>query len=165
MPGATISSRDWSQSQDNSVAQSTLGTTNLEQKLLTPLRGISSFSATFRVMFKEEFRKNVEFAKTRQIILFPLLLALITMVSTIGLQFLVGDSAAQTSDTESKSFTWSQLRFALHIPLFMFSLGMGTFAFMGREALVRRTATKNYLLASPASVSYTHLTLPTTHFV
>ena len=150
MPGATISSRDWSQSQDNSVAQSTLGTTNLEQKLLTPLRGISSFSATFRVMFKEEFRKNVEFAKTRQIILFPLLLALITMVSTIGLQFLVGDSAAQTSDTESKSFTWSQLRFALHIPLFMFSLGMGTFAFMGREALVRRTATKNYLLASPA---------------
>ncbi|GIR00214.1 MAG: hypothetical protein CM15mP8_4110 [Methanobacteriota archaeon] len=31
----------------------------------------------------------------------------------------------------------------------MFSLGMGTFAFMGREALVRRTATKNYLLASP----------------
>ena len=32
----------------------------------------------------------------------------------------------------------------------MFSLGMGTFAFMGRDALVRRTATKNHLLASPA---------------
>ena len=150
MPGATISSRDWNQSEENLVADYNLGTTNLEQKLLTPLRGISSFSATFRVMFKEEFRKNIEFAKTRQIILFPLLLALVTMVSTIGLQFLVGDSAAQTSDTESKSFTWSQLRFALHIPLFMFSLGMGTFAFMGREALIRRTATKNYLLASPA---------------
>ena len=102
MPGATISSRDWSQCQENLVADYNLGTTNLEQKLLTPLRGISSFSATFRVMFKEEFRKNIEFAKTRQIILFPLLLALVTMVSTIGLQFLVGDSAAQTSDTESK---------------------------------------------------------------
>ena len=34
----------------------------------------------------------------------------------------------------------------------MFSLGMGTFAFMGREALVRRTATKNYLLASPCTL-------------
>ena len=87
MPGATISSRDWSQCQENLVSDSDLGTTNLEQKLLTPLRGISSFSATFRVMFKEEFRKNIEFAKTRQIILFPLLLALVTMVSTIGLQF------------------------------------------------------------------------------
>jgi len=101
-------------------------------------------------MFKEEFRKNVEFAKARQMVLFPLLLALVTMVSTIGLQFLVGDSAAQTSDTEANSFTWQELRFALHLPLLMFSLGMGTFAFMGRDALVRRTATKNHLLASPA---------------
>ena len=100
-------------------------------------------------MFKEEFRKNVEFAKARQMVLFPLLLALVTMVSTIGLQFLVGDSAAQTSDTEANSFTWQELRFALHLPLLMFSLGMGTFAFMGRDALVRRTATKNHL-PSPA---------------
>ena len=44
-------------------------------------------------MFKEELRKNIEFAKARQIILFPLLLSLITMISTVGLQFLVGDSA------------------------------------------------------------------------
>ena len=42
-------------------------------------------------------------------VLFPLLLALVTMVSTIGLQFLVGDSAAQTSDTEANSFTWQEL--------------------------------------------------------
>ena len=66
------------------------------------------------------------------------------------LQFLVGDSAAQTSDIESKTFTWQELRFALHLPLLMFSLGMGTFAFMGRDALIRRTGTKNFLLASPA---------------
>tara|TARA_B100001287_G_scaffold102643_1_gene86235 strand:- start:20 stop:1570 length:1551 start_codon:yes stop_codon:yes gene_type:complete len=101
-------------------------------------------------MFKEEFRKNVEFAKARQMVLFPMLLALVTMVSTVGLQFLVGDSAAQTTDTEANSFTWQELRFALHLPLLIFSLGMGTFAFMGRDALVRRTATKNHLLASPA---------------
>ena len=32
----------------------------------------------------------------------------------------------------------------------MFSLGMGTFAFMGHDAIVHRAGTKNYLLAAPA---------------
>ena len=149
MPGAHITSRDWDDV-DHSNSLNGLGTYSGGQKLLTPLRGISSFQATFNVMFKEEFRKNVEFAKARQMVLFPMLLALVTMVSTVGLQFLVGDSAAQTTDTDANSFTWQELRFALHLPLLMFSLGMGTFAFMGRDALVRRTATKNHLLASPA---------------
>ena len=149
MPGAHITSRDWDDV-DHSNSLNGLGTYSGGQKLLTPLRGISSFQATFNVMFKEEFRKNVEFAKARQMVLFPMLLALVTMVSTVGLQFLVGDSAAQTTETDANSFTWQELRFALHLPLLMFSLGMGTFAFMGRDALVRRTATKNHLLASPA---------------
>ena len=149
MPGAHISYREWDEI-DNSNSIAKIGTNSGGQKLLTPLRGISSFAATFKVMFKEEYRKNVEFAKARQMILFPLLLSLVTMVSTVGLQFLVGDSAAQTSDTDVNSFTWQELRFALHLPLLMFSLGMGTFAFMGRDALVRRTASKNHLLASPA---------------
>jgi len=149
LPGAHISSREWDEI-DNSTSITKLGTHSGGQKLLTPLRGISSFGATFKVMFKEEYRKNVEFAKARQMVLFPLLLSLVTMVSTVGLQFLVGDSAAQTSDTDVNSFTWQELRFALHLPLLMFSLGMGTFAFMGRDALVRRTASKNHLLASPA---------------
>ena len=149
MPGAHITSRDWDDV-DHSKSLNGLGTYSGGQQLLAPLKGISSFQATFTVMFKEEFRKNVEFAKARQMVLFPMLLALVTMVSTVGLQFLVGDSAAQTTDTDVNSFTWQELRFALHLPLLMFSLGMGTFAFMGRDALVRRTATKNHLLASPA---------------
>ena len=149
MPGAQITSRDWDDI-DRSNMLTGLGTHSGGQLLLTPLRGLSSFRATFEVMFKEEFRKNVEFAKARQMVLFPMLLALVTMVSTVGLQFLVGDSAAQITDTEANSFTWQELRFGLHLPLLIFSLGMGTFAFMGRDALVRRTATKNHLLASPA---------------
>ena len=149
MSGAQIMSREWDEI-DRSTSLNGLGTQSGGQLLLTPLRGISSFRATFNVMFKEEFRKNVEFAKARQMVLFPMLLALVTMVSTVGLQFLVGDSAAQTTDTDANSFTWQELRFALHLPLLMFSLGMGTFAFMGRDALVRRTASKNHLLASPA---------------
>ena len=150
MSGASISSTNWSDVRGADFSNESLGTSPGGQILLTPLRGISAFLATFKVMYKEEFRKNVEFAKARQMVLFPLLLALVTMVSTIGLQFLVGDSAAQTSETSANSFTWQELRFGLHLPLLMFSLGMGTFAFMGRDALVRRTASKNHLLASPA---------------
>ena len=150
MSGASISSTNWSDIRDAKVSSGSLGTSSEGKKLLTPLKGVSAFLATFKVMYKEEFRKNVEFAKARQMVLFPLLLALVTMVSTIGLQFLVGDSAAQTSETSVNSFTWQELRFGLHLPLLMFSLGMGTFAFMGRDALVRRTASKNHLLASPA---------------
>ena len=143
-----IESRPWT---DEVIEQQRpLGTSAHGVQLNEPLRGWAAFSATFRVMFVEEARKSVEFAKKRQMVLFPLLLTLVTAISTIGLQFLVGDSTAQTSDIDAKTFTWQELRFALHLPLFMFSLGMGTFAFMGRDASVRRTATKNYLLAAPA---------------
>ena len=51
--------------------------------------------------------------------------------------------------------------FALHLPLLFFSLGMGSFAFLGREKVLARTGTKNYLLASPALQP---LTNPTAHF-
>ncbi len=130
-------------------------------KLNTPLVGWSAFSATFRAMFIEEFRENLDFAKKRRILLFPLLVALVTMVATIGLQFLVGEGAAQVTDTESNAFTWEEMRFALHLPLLFFSLGMGSFAFLGREKVLARTGTKNYLLASPALQP---LTNPTAHF-
>ena len=143
-----IETRPWTD--DVFDDSSPLGTTAHGASLNEPLRGWAAFSATFRVMFVEEARKSVEFAKKRQMVLFPLLLTLVTAISTIGLQFLVGDSTAQTSDIDSKTFTWQELRFALHLPMFMFSLGMGTFAFMGRDAIVRRTGTKNYLLAAPA---------------
>ena len=148
MSGTFIESRSWTE-EDFSKSGS-LGTSSHGAVLSEPLRGWSSFSATFRVMFLEEARKSVEFAKKRQMVLFPLLLTLVTAISTIGLQFLVGDSTAQSSDLDSKTFTWQELRFALHLPMFMFSLGMGTFAFMGRDAIVRRTGTKNFLLAAPA---------------
>ena len=148
MGSTFIESRPWSD--DVSTTLDPLGTSPQGVVLNEPLRGWSAFSATFRVMFIEEARKSMEFAKKRQMVLFPLLLTLVTGLSTIGLQFLVGDSTAQTSDIEAKTFTWQELRFALHLPMFMFSLGMGTFAFMGRDAIVRRTGTKNHLLAAPA---------------
>ena len=135
MPGVSVVSRDWNDvTEDDSTSARPMGTSAHEQLLHEPLRGWHAFSATFRVMFKEEGRKSLEFAKKRQMVLFPLLLTLVTAITTIGLQFLVGDSSAQVSDIESKTFTWQELRFALHLPLLMFSLGMGTFAFMGHDA-------------------------------
>tara|TARA_Y100000766_G_C18917440_1_gene613407 strand:- start:27315 stop:29021 length:1707 start_codon:yes stop_codon:yes gene_type:complete len=151
VPGVSVISRDWDEVTDTVHGDSqALGTSAHDQFLHEPLRGWYAFSATFRVMFKEEGRKSLEFAKKRQMVLFPLLLTLVTAITTIGLQFLVGDSSAQVSDIDSKTFTWQELRFALHLPLLMFSLGMGTFAFMGHDAIVHRAGTKNYLLASPA---------------
>ena len=151
MPGVSVVSRDWDDVADGELGLShTMGTSAHDQFLHEPLRGWHAFSATFRVMFKEEGRKSLEFAKKRQMVLFPLLLTLVTAITTIGLQFLVGDSSAQVSDIDSKTFTWQELRFALHLPLLMFSLGMGTFAFMGHDAIVHRAGTKNYLLAAPA---------------
>jgi len=149
--GVSVVSRDWDEVIEvDSMNTQSLGTSAHDQELHEPLRGWEAFSATFRVMFKEEGRKSLEFAKKRQMVLFPLLLTLVTAITTIGLQFLVGDSAAQVTDIESKTFTWQELRFALHLPLLMFSLGMGTFAFMGHDAIVHRAGTKNYLLAAPA---------------
>ena len=151
MTGVKVVSRDWNEvAGDEYSSNAPLGTSSHDQVLHEPLRGWDAFSATFRVMFKEEGRKSIEFAKKRQIVLFPLLLTLVTAISTIGLQFLVGDSSAQVSDIDSKTFSWNELRFALHLPLLMFSLGMGTFAFMGHDAIVHRAGTKNYLLAAPA---------------
>tara|TARA_B100001093_G_scaffold520263_1_gene614070 strand:+ start:4596 stop:6296 length:1701 start_codon:yes stop_codon:yes gene_type:complete len=151
VPGVSVVSRDWDEvAESHSTSSHPMGTSAHDQYLHEPLRGWHAFSATFRVMFKEEGRKSLEFAKKRQMVLFPLLLTLVTAITTIGLQFLVGDSSAQVSDLESKTFTWQELRFALHLPLLMFSLGMGTFAFMGHDAIVHRAGTKNYLLAAPA---------------
>lgn len=153
MTGVRVVSRDWDEVADVQTALesgNSLGTSAHDQQLHEPLRGWNAFSTTFLVMFKEEGRKSLEFAKKRQMVLFPLLLTLVTAITTIGLQFLVGDSSAQVADIESKTFTWPELRFALHLPLLMFSLGMGTFAFMGHDAIVHRSGTKNYLLAAPA---------------
>jgi len=149
--GVSVVSRDWDEVIDvDSMNTQSLGTSAHDQQLHEPLRGWEAFSTTFQVMFKEEGRKSLEFAKKRQMVLFPLLLTLVTAITTIGIQFLVGDSSAQVADIESKTFTWQELRFALHLPLLMFSLGMGTFAFMGHDAIVHRAGTKNYLLAAPA---------------
>ena len=114
LPGATIVSRDWNDVAEGTASTGSMGTSAQGQILHEPLRGWASFSATFLVMFKEEGRKSIEFAKKRQIVLFPLLLTLITALTTVGLQFLVGDSSAQVADIEQKTFTWGELRFALH---------------------------------------------------
>ena len=63
--GTFIESRPWAE--DVIEQKGGLGTSAHDVDLNEPLRGWSAFSATFRVMFIEESRKSVEFAKKRQI--------------------------------------------------------------------------------------------------
>jgi hypothetical protein len=109
-------------------------------------------------MFHEEWRQNVDFARKRHIMMFPVMLALVTMIITVGLRFLTGDAGIESAydtmkaaDAQSeKAFTWNELKIGLHLSLFMFSLGMGSFAFIGRNMVSQRASGKSYLLASPA---------------
>ena len=112
----------------------------------------SSFPITFRMMFKEEWRQNVDFAKSRRILMFPALLAVVSMALTIGLRFLTGDgvSGANAEELSRETFTFDELRTGIHLMVFLFSMGMGTFAFLGRSIISQRSGGKNFLLASPA---------------
>ena len=112
----------------------------------------SSFPITFKMMFKEEWRQNVDFAKSRRILMFPALLAVVSMALTIGLRFLTGDgvSGANAEELSRETFTFDELRTGIHLMVFLFSMGMGTFAFLGRSIISQRSGGKNFLLASPA---------------
>ena len=103
-------------------------------------------------MFKEEWRQNVDFAKSRRILMFPALLAVVSMALTIGLRFLTGDGVigANAEEISRETFTFDELRTGIHLMVFLFSMGMGTFAFLGRSIISQRSGGKNFLLASPA---------------
>lgn len=130
----------------------------LQRKLLEPPGFSTSLRSNFVMMFREEWRQNVDFAKKRHIMMFPVMLALVSMVVTVGLRFLTGDAGIESAydtmkaaDAQSaKAFTWDELKVGLHLSLFMFSLGMGSFAFVGRNMVSQRASGKSYLLASPA---------------
>jgi len=117
-----------------------------------------SFRSNFVMMFREEWRQNVDFARKRHIMMFPVMLALVAMIITVGLRFLTGDAGIESYyDTQmaadaqaEKAFTWAELKIGLHLSLFMFSLGMGSFAFIGRNMVSQRGSGKSYLLAGPA---------------
>ena len=131
---------------------------NLETTLREPPGFSNSLRSNFLMMFREEWRQNVDFAKKRHIMMFPVMLALVSMVVTVGLRFLTGDAGIESAyDTmkaaeaqSAKAFTWDELKVGLHLSLFMFSLGMGSFAFVGRNMVSQRASGKSYLLASPA---------------
>lgn len=113
---------------------------------------MSAFPITFVMMFKEEWRQNVDFAKSRRILLFPALLGVVSMALTIGLRFLTGDAitGVDAEELSRETFTFDELRSGIHLMVFLFSMGMGTFAFLGRSIVSQRSGGKNFLLASPA---------------
>jgi hypothetical protein len=108
-----------------------------------------SFWVTFRMMFKEEWRQAVDFSRRRHIALFPVMLALLSLILTVGLRYLTGEVLV-SSDSEDQAFTWDQLKLYMHGGIFAFSLSMGSFAFIGRVMVSQRAGGKNFLLAIPA---------------
>ena len=109
----------------------------------------ASFGVTFRMMFREEWRQNVDFARKRHIMMFPVMLALLITIMTVGLRYLTGEVLI-SAEGEQQSFSWDQLKSYMHGAMFMFSLSMGSFAFLGRVMTSQRAGGKNYLLAAPA---------------
>ncbi len=109
----------------------------------------ASFGVTFRMMFREEWRQNVDFARKRHIMMFPIMLALLITIMTVGLRYLTGEVLIN-AEGEQQSFSWDQLKSYMHGAMFMFSLSMGSFAFLGRVMTSQRAGGKNYLLAAPA---------------
>ena len=57
----------------------------------------TSFRSNFVMMFREEWRQNVDFARKRHIMMFPVMLALVTMIITVGLRFLTGDAGIDSA--------------------------------------------------------------------
>ena len=78
MSTSIITSREWDDvvGSYNDGGNVSLGTSSGGIQLLEPQRGFAAFSTTFRYMFREEWRENIDFAKKRQVVLFPLLLTL-----------------------------------------------------------------------------------------
>jgi hypothetical protein len=113
---------------------------------------LDSVGVTYKMMFREEWRQSIDFAKKRHVLLFPALLALFSMLVTLGFPFLVGEGVPNSINpvNENRAFSWDEMKQALHVPLFMFSLGMGSFAFLGRVMISQRAGGLNYLLAAPA---------------
>lgn len=151
MTSTLSGTRSWEEAEEANLASTTssMGSHSGGASIIEPVSHLEVFRMMFPSMFKEEWRESLEFARARNILLFPAMLALIAFVATIGLQFLVGEGAAQIAE-DSNSFTWHEMRLALHGPLMLFSLGMGSFAFLGREVVQRRAGTRNHLLAAPA---------------
>ena len=69
----------------------------LQTKLLEPPGFSTSLRSNFVMMFREEWRQNVDFAKKRHIMMFPVMLALVSMVVTVGLRFLTGDAGIESA--------------------------------------------------------------------
>ena len=147
-----IVSKEWPEDLELIIEeQHSLGSSNLGHKLYDAPTIFGSFSTTCRMMIKEEWRQTVDFARKRNVLLFPALVSLFSMILTMGFPFLVGEGVPDTINAveEGRAFSWEQMKIAMHLPLFLFSLGMGSFAFLGKILTSQRSSGLNYLLASP----------------
>jgi len=118
------------------------------QSLIVPASTVSSFRTILGLMLKEEWRQNLDRAKRRHLLLFPVVIIGFTSILVIALQFLL-EGGIPGSGGEAKTFTWDEIKRSIHLPIFLFSLGMGAFAFFVQDSIGRRSGSRTMLILTP----------------
>ena len=116
--------------------------------LINPASAGSSFRTILGLMLKEEWRQNLDRAKRRHLLLFPVVIIGFTSILVIALQFLL-EGGIPGSGGEAKTFTWDEIKRSIHLPIFLFSLGMGAFAFFVQDSIGRRSGSRTMLILTP----------------
>ena len=92
-----IVSKEWSDVVElGEKKEPLIGSSNLGHRLYESPNLIGSFSTTCRMMIKEEWRQTVDFARKRNVLLFPALVSLFSMILAMGFPFLVGEGVPDT---------------------------------------------------------------------
>ena len=118
------------------------------ESLIIPASAVSSFWTILGLMLKEEWRQNLDRAKRRHLLLFPVVIIGFTSILVIALRFLL-EGGITGAGGEAKTFTWEEIKRSIHLPIFLFSLGMGAFAFFVQDAIGRRSGSRTMLVLTP----------------
>ncbi len=94
-------------------------------------------SGLLSLMLKEEFRVHASYSGHTMFLTFPTIIA----VFSFGL--------ALTSDRLFTYTPFAQAILLFHLTVFLYGLSVGSFGFLGRQYLERKTGTRNYLVTMP----------------
>jgi hypothetical protein len=88
-------------------------------------------------MLKEEYRFHTSFSNKYGFFLFPGMIMILTFILALATPQLV------------EQLNLDQIFLSLHSSLFLYGISMGSFAFLGREYVERRSGKINFLISSP----------------
>ena len=98
-----------------------------------------------KLMLKEEFRFHTSYSNKYGFFMFPLLI--------FTLSFILAAYAPELL----QGMNYKQTMITLHSSLFLYGISMGSFAFLGREYVERRSGKINFLISTPVLLPSFHL--------